>query len=65
MKYKLTQNSSNIENFRYEVELTEEQYLEYLQNPDNFLTYNEEDLNWVNIPVDPSIGPTTFTSSIF
>jgi hypothetical protein len=64
MKYKLIQNSSNIENFRYEVELTEEQYLEYLQNPDNFLTYNEEDLNWVNIPVDSTIGPTTFTSSI-
>ena len=64
MKYKLIQNSSNIENFRYEVELTEEQYLEYLQNPDNFLTYNGEDLNWVSIPVDSTIGPTTFTSSI-
>ncbi len=64
MGYKLTQNSSNIENFRYEAELTEEQYIEYLQNPDIFLTDNEEDLNWVSIPVDPSIGPTTFTSSI-
>ena len=65
MGYKLTQNSSNIENFRYEAELTEQQYLNYLQNPNEFLTNFEEDLNWVSISVEPTIGPTTFTSSIF
>jgi hypothetical protein len=65
MGYKLIQNGSNIENFRYEVELTEQQYSDYLQNPDMFLNEFEEDLNWIRIPVEPSIGPTTFTSSIF
>lgn len=65
MGYKLTQNSSNIENFRYEAELTEQQYLNYIQNPNEFLTNFEEDLNWVSISVEPTISPTTFTSSIF
>ena len=63
MGYKLIQNASNIESYTFEVELTEEQYLAYIENPDIFLI--DENLNWVQTNEVDSIGPVTYTSSIF
>tara|TARA_R110001592_G_scaffold169742_1_gene406404 strand:+ start:373 stop:564 length:192 start_codon:yes stop_codon:yes gene_type:complete len=63
MGYKLIQNASNIESYTFEVELTEEQYLAYIENPDVFLI--DEELNWVQTNEVDSIGPVTYTSSIF
>jgi hypothetical protein len=63
MGYKLIQNASNIESYTFEVELTEEQYLAYIENPDVFLI--DEELNWIQTNEVDSIGPVTYTSSIF
>ena len=62
MGYKLIQNASNIESYTFEAELTEEQYLAYLENPDVFVI--DETLNWVQTNEVDSIGPITYTSSI-
>jgi|9_EtaG_2_1085328.scaffolds.fasta_scaffold13811_1 hypothetical protein len=62
MGYKLIQNSSNTISYTFEAELTEEQYLAYLESPDVFVI--DETLNWVQTNEVDSIGPITFTSSI-
>ena len=63
MGYKLIQNASSIQSYTFEAELTEDQYLAYLENPDGFLL--DETLNWVQTNEVDSIGPATYTSSIF
>jgi len=41
MGYKLIMTSKQITTFIHEVELTEEQYLEYIQNPSDYLELRE------------------------
>ena len=62
MGYKLIQNASDTQSYTFEAELTEEQYLAYLENPDVFVI--DETLNWVQTNEVDSIGPITYTSSI-
>ena len=76
MGYKLIMNENLTKTFSYEAELTEEQYLAYLDNPDHFVLYSKMDLDWSIITTDEKLDlafnseecktiTTTFTSSIF
>ena len=76
MGYKLIMNENLTKTFSYEAELTEEQYLAYLDNPDHFVLHSKMDLNWSTITIDEKLDltfngeecktiTTTFTSSIF
>ena len=43
---------SNVRWYYFEAELTEEQYLAYLDNPDHFVLHSKMDLNWSTITID-------------
>ena len=67
MGYKLTMTSKQITTFIHEVELTEEQYLEYIQNPDDYLQLREvgsDPIIWNPISEEMSEGETTYSTSI-
>lgn len=64
MGYKLIMNQQNTTLVTHEVELTEEQYQQYLSNEEEFLlTYY--DLDWEYKNETENLGEPTFTSSIF
>ena len=64
MGYKLITNSKSITTYQYEAELTEEQYHEYLSNPEMFVIEYENDLNWVSVSETVSISDPQYSSSI-
>jgi len=75
MGYKLIMNEYLTKTFSYEAELTEEQYLNYLDDPDHFILYSKMDLDWNMVTTDEKLDlnfngeecktlTTTFTSSI-
>ena len=68
-------NENLTKTFSYEAELTEEQYLSYLDDPDYFTLHFKMDLDWSMITTDEKLDlafnseacktiTTTFTSSI-
>ena len=67
MGYKLTMTSKQITTFIHEVELTEEQYLEYIQDPDDYLQLREvhsDPIMWNLVSEEISEGETTYSTSI-
>ena len=64
MGYKLIQNNKITEFNIVEAELTEEQYHEYLSNPEMFVIEYENDLNWVSVSETVSISDPQYSSSI-
>tara|TARA_R110001583_G_scaffold160079_3_gene311961 strand:- start:558 stop:764 length:207 start_codon:yes stop_codon:yes gene_type:complete len=68
MGYKLIMTSKQITTFIHEVELTEEQYLEYIQNPSDYLELREVHngpIIWNVVSEEISEGETTYSTSIF
>ena len=64
MGYKLIMNQQKTTLAKHEVELTEEQYQQYLTNEEEFLL-SYEALEWEYKSETESLGEPTFTSSIF
>jgi hypothetical protein len=64
MKYKLILNNKSVTTYKYETELTEEQYQEYLLNPEGFIYEFENDLNWDLISETIDIPDPQYSSSI-
>tara|TARA_Y100000592_G_scaffold101001_1_gene184429 strand:- start:116 stop:313 length:198 start_codon:yes stop_codon:yes gene_type:complete len=65
MGYKLITNNKSVTTYQYETELTEEQYNQYLSNPEIFIQEYENDLNWIFISETVSIPNPQYSSSIF
>jgi len=60
--------SKQITTFIHEVELTEDEYLEYIQDSDEYLHSREVHTNpiiWNPISEEISEGETTYSTSIF
>ena len=64
MGYKLIMNQQNTIFVTHEVELTEEQYQQYLSDEEEFLL-SYEVLEWEYKGETENLGEPTFTSSIF
>ena len=64
MGYKLVLNSKSITTHKYETELTEEQYQQYLLNSKEFINEFENNLNWILINETIDTPDLQYSSSI-